>query len=66
MADKIDKLKYEPGDNLDTSDRPMTCPSGHAIKRSRGGHMNCTVCDWTDRSKVMGANPVQVVGKNET
>lgn len=65
MAEKIDKLKYEPGNSQDTSDRPMTCPSGHPLRRSRGGHLNCTVCDWTDRNRVMGAKPIEVIGKNE-
>jgi hypothetical protein len=65
MAENLKKLKYEPGDARDTTERPMTCPSGHPIHKQRGNKFVCTVCDWTQIGLVMGSTPATVVSKNE-
>lgn len=69
MADKINKLEYEPGNSVGSSDKPMICPSGHPIRQMRGGsHFACTVCDWSSRSAVVGSKPLtsEVVTQSKT
>lgn len=63
MAENIKKLKYEPGDNLDTTQRPMTCPNGHLIqtrvtRKSGHGRVFCATCGWNDAQVVVGADPL--------
>lgn len=65
MADRIGKLNYEPGDKNDTSDRTMTCPNGHKVRQTRGGHFACPQCRWSSTDQVTGAKPVEVVSKNQ-
>lgn len=60
MAENIKKLKYEPGDKIDTTDRPNTCPNGHTLRRrQRSGTIFCPTCGWNAKSPTIGQQPVQ-------
>lgn len=64
MTDKINKLKYEPGDKVDTSDRMSACPNGHTVQiRSNvpagQGRIYCPVCGWSDKQQFVGSTPIE-------